>query len=116
MTSNGTAAAAANRNTNPFAVTVPADPEPAAQGNTQASLQEIRTQHPNNTISWRDNLGQRGRVVGGPADDAMVSDAAATGVATHGNKTDADAGVAGGVTPESKGVNDFLHMGTWTPK
>ncbi len=102
--------------TNPPAVTVPADLQPAAQANTQATLQEIRARRPNSTIPWRDGLGQRGRVVDGPADATIVSDAAATGAATHGTAIDRDVGPAGGVTPESKGANDFSHMGTWTPK
>lgn len=96
--------------------TAAARPQPATQGRAPASLREINEYHQNNIISWADNLGTLGRVVGGHADGAIVSDAAATGAATHGTDIDGDVGPVGGVTPESKGGNDFLHMGTWTPE
>ena len=93
-----------------------ARPLPATQGRAPTSLKEINEHRPNNIIFWAGNLGTVGRVVGGRADGAIVSDAAATGAATHGTDIDGDAGPVGGVTPEFKGFNDFLHMGTWTPE
>ena len=90
-----------------------AHPQPAAQGNTQVSLKEIRDRCPNNTISWADNLGAVGRVVGGNAAGAIVSDAAATGVATHGTEFDGGVGPVGRVTPDLKSDNDFLGIADW---
>ncbi len=104
---NNTTATATNGHTTLPAVTLPAHPRPAAHANTQASLREIQDRHPNNTIPWRDNLGQRGRVVGG---HATVSNAATHDDRAVGN----DAVPAGAVAPEMKSDNDFLYMATWT--
>ncbi len=110
------AAAAAHGQPIPPAVPVPAPPQLAAQAGAPASWEEINNLHPNNTIPWAGNPGSVGRVVGGQANGAIVSDAAATGVATHGAELDDDPTPRGAVAPEMKSDIDFRFMSPWDHK